>query len=275
MVEAEALRWASRGRSTHPTRAARQRLTRCGAVAIRGRMGDGGQTVVDHIRLFPVRDDVRWNYAVHEQILPALRRANVPVRWTDVTVRHTGYAGPALREWKLKSESRTLLSGGLNQQRPLGRVALGITPQGSHRSRRADHPHRARHIADSLALARSGDLAVTPYEVRGPRGGSGLRSRDAAPPSLHGVREGPFPRFTATTECSDSLPSISPHFVSFAWRYHRCVPCLSPSVRDAGPGIILELVGGISSRLARWRRQALPSSQGIPRDHSPCSSTPA
>ena len=158
---------------------------------------------------------------------------------------------------------------------PVGRVALGITPQGSHRSRRADHPHRARHIADSLALARSGDLAVTPYEVRGPRGGSGLRSRDAAPPSLHGVWEGPFPRFTATTKCSDSLPSISPHFVSFAWRYHRCVPCLSPSVLDTGPGIILELVGGISSRLARWRRQGLPSSQGIPRDHSPCSSTPA
>ena len=27
---------------------------------------DGGQTVVDHIRLFPVREDVRWSYAVHE-----------------------------------------------------------------------------------------------------------------------------------------------------------------------------------------------------------------
>ncbi len=35
--------------------------------------GDGGQTVVDHIRLFPVREGVRWSYAVHEQILPTLR----------------------------------------------------------------------------------------------------------------------------------------------------------------------------------------------------------
>ena len=52
-----------------------------------GPNGDGGQTVVDHIRLFPVREGVRWTYAVHEQILPALRRANVPVRWTDLTVR--------------------------------------------------------------------------------------------------------------------------------------------------------------------------------------------
>ena len=53
--------------------------------------GTGGETVVDHIRLFPLRDDVRGTYRVHEQILPALRKASVPVRWTDLTVRHTGY----------------------------------------------------------------------------------------------------------------------------------------------------------------------------------------
>jgi glycosyltransferase involved in cell wall biosynthesis len=41
--------------------------------------GTGGDTVVDHIRLFPLRDDVRWTYRVHEQILPAPRRAKVPV----------------------------------------------------------------------------------------------------------------------------------------------------------------------------------------------------
>jgi hypothetical protein len=45
-----------------------------------GPNGDGGQTVVDHIRLFPLREDVRWTYRVHEQMLPALRRINVPVR---------------------------------------------------------------------------------------------------------------------------------------------------------------------------------------------------
>ncbi len=73
-----------------------------------GPNGDGGQTVVDHIRLFPVREDVRWTYAVHEQILPALRRVNVPVRWTDVTVRHTGYSDPALRERKLQRDSKIL-----------------------------------------------------------------------------------------------------------------------------------------------------------------------
>ena len=73
-----------------------------------GPNGDGGQTVVDHIRLFPVREGVRWTYAVHEQILPALRRVNVQVRWTEVTVRHTGYTDPALRERKLQRDCKIL-----------------------------------------------------------------------------------------------------------------------------------------------------------------------
>ena len=73
-----------------------------------GPNGDGGQTVVDHIRLFPLREDVRWSYRVHEQILPALRRANVPVKWTDITVRHTGYTDRALRERKLQRDRKIL-----------------------------------------------------------------------------------------------------------------------------------------------------------------------
>jgi tetratricopeptide (TPR) repeat protein len=66
------------------------------------------RTVVDHVRLFPRREDVRWTYPVHEQILPALRRAGVPVRWSDVTVRHTGYADPALRRRKLARDEAIL-----------------------------------------------------------------------------------------------------------------------------------------------------------------------
>jgi tetratricopeptide (TPR) repeat protein len=71
--------------------------------------GTGGNTVVDHIRLFPVRNDVRWTYRVHEQILPALEQANVPVRWTDLVVRHTGYTDSAVRARKLDRDTRILL----------------------------------------------------------------------------------------------------------------------------------------------------------------------
>ena len=70
--------------------------------------GSGGETVVDHVRLFPRRDDVRWSYRVHEQIMPALRRAGIPVRWTDLVVRHTGYVNLALRGRKLERDARIL-----------------------------------------------------------------------------------------------------------------------------------------------------------------------
>ena len=68
--------------------------------------GSGGQTVVDHIRLFPLRDDVRWTYRVHEQILPALQQAEIPVRWSDLVVRHTGYTDLELRAKKLVRDAR-------------------------------------------------------------------------------------------------------------------------------------------------------------------------
>jgi cephalosporin hydroxylase/glycosyltransferase involved in cell wall biosynthesis len=70
--------------------------------------GGGGETVVDHIRLFPLRGDVRWTYRVHEQILPSLRQVQVPVRWSDVTVRHTGYTDAALRRRKLDRDAKIL-----------------------------------------------------------------------------------------------------------------------------------------------------------------------
>ncbi len=51
---------------------------------------------------------MRWTYPVHEQILPALRRAGVPVRWSDTTVRHTGYSDPAVRARKLRRDEAIL-----------------------------------------------------------------------------------------------------------------------------------------------------------------------
>ena len=81
-------------------------VVRCSCDA--GPNGEGGETVVDHIRLFPVIEGVRWTYRVHEQILPALKRAGLPVQWTDITVRHTGYADRDLRSRKLDRDSRIL-----------------------------------------------------------------------------------------------------------------------------------------------------------------------
>jgi glycosyltransferase involved in cell wall biosynthesis len=68
--------------------------------------GSGGNTVVDHVRLFPIRDDVRWTYRVHEQILPSIKASGIPVRFTGINVRHTGYTDPVKRATKLDRDLR-------------------------------------------------------------------------------------------------------------------------------------------------------------------------
>ena len=72
--------------------------------------------------------------------------------------------------------------------------------------------------------------------------------------------EGPFPRFNTTMGRCDSLSSISPRFVAFAWRYHRSSP-VRPHRLGTELWINLELVSRGSSRQSRWRRQGLPSSR--------------
>jgi glycosyltransferase involved in cell wall biosynthesis len=94
------------GRSQSPVASATAYVVRCACDP--GPDGEGGETVVDHIRLFPLIEGVRWTYRVHEQILPALKRAGVPVEWTDITVRHTGYSDRALRSRKLERDYRIL-----------------------------------------------------------------------------------------------------------------------------------------------------------------------
>jgi glycosyltransferase involved in cell wall biosynthesis/Flp pilus assembly protein TadD len=66
-------------------------------------------TEVDHLRLFRNRPDLRWEFRIHEQILPAVRAAGGDVRWSDVVILHTGYQDPALRGRKLQRDLRLLM----------------------------------------------------------------------------------------------------------------------------------------------------------------------
>jgi glycosyltransferase involved in cell wall biosynthesis len=72
--------------------------------------GDGRYPAMaaDHVRLFPIRDDVRWSYRVHEQILPSIIAAGVPVRWTDIVIGHVGYSDSITCERKLDRNLRIL-----------------------------------------------------------------------------------------------------------------------------------------------------------------------
>lgn len=50
----------------------------------------GDVTVVDHVKLFRNRPDLRSEFRIHEQILPAIRRAGGEVAWTDIAVVRSG-----------------------------------------------------------------------------------------------------------------------------------------------------------------------------------------
>jgi GT2 family glycosyltransferase/Tfp pilus assembly protein PilF len=58
--------------------------------------------VLDQVRLFRNLPSIRWDYRIHEQILPAVNRAGGVVRWADVTIDHVGYVDASARRRKLE-----------------------------------------------------------------------------------------------------------------------------------------------------------------------------
>ncbi len=53
-----------------------------------GHTGD----LFNQIRLFPTGRGIRFTSPIHEQILPALEKAGIPVEYTSIKIHHTGYA---------------------------------------------------------------------------------------------------------------------------------------------------------------------------------------
>ncbi len=75
----------------------------------RSRSGPGtSATVVDQVRLFRRDPGVNWEYRVHEQLLPSLRRAGHPVYAADIVIEHAGYEDPVYTRRKLRRNLRLL-----------------------------------------------------------------------------------------------------------------------------------------------------------------------
>lgn len=47
-------------------------------------------TAVDHVKLIRNRSDLNFEFRIHEQVIPSIRRANGDVGWTDLYVVHSG-----------------------------------------------------------------------------------------------------------------------------------------------------------------------------------------
>lgn len=73
--------------------------------------GDGPHdlTAVDHVKLVRNRPDVRFEHRIHEQLLPAIRRVNGDVQFTDLFVVHSGSdRTPEGRAGKIERDLRIL-----------------------------------------------------------------------------------------------------------------------------------------------------------------------
>src|SRR5271157_3681663 len=93
-----------------------------------------------------VREDVRWTYAVHEPILPALRRVNVPVRWTEVTVRRT----PATPTRRCGNASFSSIARSSRPSWPSGRTTRSCSSTRAIAVERRDWPTALGHLQRSL-----------------------------------------------------------------------------------------------------------------------------
>jgi FkbM family methyltransferase len=93
-------------------------------------------TIVDHVKLFRNRPELRFEGRIHEQILPAIRRAGGTVAWTDVFVVHAGYDHSAEGQEKKVKRDLHLLHLELDEQpdHPFTLFNLGMTyaDQGDH-----------------------------------------------------------------------------------------------------------------------------------------------
>jgi|SRR6516164_1974872 glycosyltransferase involved in cell wall biosynthesis len=66
-------------------------------------------TLFDHVRLFRNLPGARWQYRVHEQILPALESLGAQIQRTDITIHHTGYQDETQKARKRERDLRLLL----------------------------------------------------------------------------------------------------------------------------------------------------------------------
>jgi tetratricopeptide (TPR) repeat protein len=86
-------------------------------------------TVVDHVKLFRNRPDLRFDGRIHEQVLPAIRAAGGEVAQTEVFVVHSGYDhSPEGQKQKLERDLHLLhLELAERPEHPFTLFNLGMT----------------------------------------------------------------------------------------------------------------------------------------------------
>jgi GT2 family glycosyltransferase/tetratricopeptide (TPR) repeat protein/2-polyprenyl-3-methyl-5-hydroxy-6-metoxy-1,4-benzoquinol methylase len=108
-------------------------------------------TMVDHVKLFRNRPELRFDGRIHEQILPAIRASGGEVAWTDIYVVHSGSDQSRSAQEKKRERDLRLLHLELAErpEHPFTLFNLGMTHvHGSHFEEAVDYLRRG--------IARSG-----------------------------------------------------------------------------------------------------------------------
>lgn len=113
-------------------------------------MGPDELTIVDHVKLFRNRPDLCFEFRIHEQVLPSIRRADGDVLFTDIYVIHSGSdRSPAGRQRKLERDFRLLeLEVAERPDHPFVLFNLGMTHADA-----SQHPQAIEYLRRCLAVS--------------------------------------------------------------------------------------------------------------------------
>ncbi|WP_020471398.1 glycosyltransferase [Zavarzinella formosa] len=119
-----------------------------------GKKGEENMTVVDHVKLFRNRPELRFEGRIHEQILPAIRRAGGEVAWTSLFVVHSGYDhSPSGQKRKIERDLRLLhLEQAERPDHPFTLFNLGMTYADI-----GEHAKAIEHLTRSIGRAGPGE----------------------------------------------------------------------------------------------------------------------
>jgi tetratricopeptide (TPR) repeat protein len=137
-----------------------------------GTSENDAMTVVDHVKLVRSHPDLRFEFRIHEQVLPAIRRLGGEVAWTDLFVTHSGYdRSPAGQARKLERDLRLLhLDLDERPEHPFVLFNLGMTYADTGRlTEAADYLRRSIAAAgpDESHIRKAYALLVSCEERRG------------------------------------------------------------------------------------------------------------
>jgi len=119
--------------------------------------GEEGETVVDHVKLFRNRPDLRFELRIHEQILPSLRRAGGEIARAPIHVVHAHYDHSPEGQHRKRERDRRLLELDLaeNPEHPFVHFNVGMTAL-----HEKDYLRAITHLRKSIDLSAPQDSQV-------------------------------------------------------------------------------------------------------------------